>query len=190
MPNWCSNAVVVYGDKDEVKLFKERYAQAYVNSHKNNTWGTYELFAIHNYDKEFILSDRSGWIRGPIYDSNELEEDGTFRFFFESAWSPMIDGIRRILSERYKTLRCEVVAEECGEAIYVNTDVAGRFFQDRYVIYSDETGSEYFENDSQLIKFLKETFNYDVVYTEEFWDDQTIEYAPGKEFDFHRFVAY
>jgi len=189
MPNWCSNAVVVYGDKDEVKLFKERYAQAYVNSHKNNTWGTYELFAIHNYDKEFILSDRSGWIRGPIDDVIEPQDPEAFRFFFDTAWSPMIDGMRRILKERYKTLRCEVVAEECGEAIYINTDLTERYFRDKYCLYSDQTGSEYFEEDKELVKFVQEVFHLGIK-PETIKDDFYIEYAPGEELSIHRFVAY
>lgn len=189
MPNWCSNAVVVYGDKDEVKLFKERYAQAYINSCKNNTWGTYELFAVHNYNKDFILSDRSDWIRGPIDDVNEPQDPRAFRFYFESAWSPMIDGLRRILSERYKTLRCEVVAEECGEAIYINTDTDGKFFRDKYCLYSDQTGSEYFEDDEELVKFVKDEFDLDIT-PSEIDDDFDIEYAPDEELSIHRFVAY
>lgn len=187
MPNWCSNAVVVYGDKDEVELFKERYKQAYVNSCKNNTWGTYELFAVHNYED---ILNHPDWIRGPIYDSTSLEEDGTFRFFFESAWSPMIDGLRRILDERYKTLQCEVVAEECGEAIYINTDTKGRFFRDKYCLYSDETGSEYFETDEELLNFVKEEFNYNLPDPKNLKDDVYIEYAPDQEFSIHCFTGW
>ena len=187
MPNWCSNAVVVYGDKDEVELFKERYRQAYVNSCKNNTWGTYELFVVHNYEDVLNHPD---WIRGPIYDSESLEEDGTFRFFFESAWSPMIDGLKRILDERYKTLQCEVVAEECGECIYINTDTKGRFFRDKYCLYSDETGSEYFETDEELLRFVKEEFNYNLPDPKNLKDDVYIEYAPDQEFSIHCFTGW
>ena len=190
MPNWCSNAVVVYGDKDEVKLFKERYAQAYLNSCKNNTWGTYELFAVHNYAKEYILKECEEYVRGPIYESTSIEPDGTFRFFFESAWSPMIDGIRRILDENYKTLQCEVVAEECGEEIYINTDTQGRFFRDKYCLYSDETGSEYFESDEELVRFVKEEFHYNLPNPRNLKNDVYIEYAPDQEFSIHCFTTY
>ena len=186
MPNWCSNSVVVYGRKDEVELFKERYKQAYVNSCKNNTWGTYELFAIHNYED---ILNHPDWIRGPIYDSTSLEEDGTFRFFFESAWSPMIDGIKRILDERYETLQCEIISEECGECIYINTDTKGKYFKDKFCLYSDQTGSEYFETDEELAKFVKEEFELNII-PNKIKDDFYIEYAPDEELSIHRFVAY
>lgn len=189
------NSVVVYGkDKNELELFKERYEKAYRAQQENNHWGTYELFVAHNYDGESVLK-RDDYIRGPIYECGRIKyDDGDFwlSFEFESAWSPMIDGLQTILNENYKTLRMVVIAEECGCDIYINTDTQHRFFKDKYCTYDDDKGSEYFTSDEDLIKYMKEEFGYDIEDVDALEDDDEFEIDDDDyhSVSFHRFTSW
>lgn len=196
MPNWCTNSVVVYGkDKNELELFKERYEKAYRAQKENKHWGTYELFVAHNYDGERVLEGDYDYIRGPIYECGRIKyDDGDFwlSFEFESAWSPMIDGLRTILDKNYKTLRMVVMAEECGCDLYINTDEEHRFFKDKYCTYDDDKGSEYFTSDGELIKYMKEEFGYDIEDVDALEDDDEFEIDDDDyhSVSFHRFTSW
>lgn len=195
MPNWCSNSAIVYGSKDDVEKFKFNLTLAQHYGSKDGHWGTYELFFVHGYTNDFILKDpSSGYVRGNIIDVNDIDDlgDGLFAlsFFFESAWGPMIDGLRKICSEKYENLKCEILAEECGNEVYINTDTSGKFFSEKYCVDDPDAGIEYFDNDAQLIKYVKDTFNYDIKDVSQLADDDVIDYADDKSFNFHRFANY
>jgi hypothetical protein len=59
----------------------------------------------------------------------------------ETAWSPLPEVYEKF-AEKYG-LSFVYIAEECGCEIYVNTDVEGRFFTDRYILdYFEVEGLE------------------------------------------------
>lgn len=194
MPNWCSNSAVVYGkNKTEIETFARKYKQAYEQSQTNQHWGTYELFIVHGYDDQYTLSDKSDYIRGHLYEPEPIQQlrDGTyyFSFFFETAWGPMVDGLNRILNERYTSLKSVILAEECGNGVFINTDINHIFFDEKYCVDSDN-GMEYFETDQQLIKYLKSEFGYEINSPDELNDGDTIELPNDNWFNFYQFAAY
>jgi hypothetical protein len=198
MPNWCWNSIVVYGSKKEVLKFRENFIKAYDQALINKHWSTYELYVVHGYDDEFIMGYKSSYIRGNIYDAKDsvvyTKTDGSnviywCRFFFESAWAPMYDGIKFLIENNYEELKFVLLAEECGVGIYVNTDVDHTFFSDKYCVYSEDGGSEYFENDEELIKYMKDTFNYDIEDISALYDDDFFEISNDVTVNFYRFTT-
>ena len=193
MPNWCTNSVVVYGNKSEIEIFRQKYEQAFKQMQENKNWGTYELFMVHGYEHNFTLSDKSDWIRGQLYEPNGTGTlpDGTcyFSFYFESAWGPMIDGLNRILKDNYKTLKSVILAEEFGNGIFVNTDTEHKFFDEKYCIDSDELGMEYFSNDHDLIEYIKNELGIYIESVDKLTEEDSIELPNNHWFNFFRYTA-
>lgn len=198
MPNWCSNSVVVYGPEKEVLKFYKNFVKAYEQALVNKHWSTYELYVVHGYDDEFITSDKSSYIRGSLYDPektliySEVKDSKLIYWcilYFETAWAPMYDGLKLLIENNYEELKFVLLAEECGSAIYVNTDVDHMFFNDKYCVYSDDGGSEYFESDEELIKYMKEEFNYDIKDVSALYDDDFFEVSNDVTVNFYRFTS-
>jgi hypothetical protein len=136
MPNWTSNSIAFYqedGGNDLLEAFYtdiERYQNfADVNGSLSNWCGHYLIASKINPDD---LSCRGFFTNCELHDSH-------VRIDMESAWSPLPE-VYDLLAEKYNLLYV-YIADEPGCEIYVNTDVEGRFFTDRYIL-------DYFEIES------------------------------------------
>lgn len=192
MPNWCSNSIAITGSKRELGVLYDRMRAAQASSTVTQNWWTFELFVQHFYNKEEILEPFFPYVGGSLDDIKAPEKCGDEYVIFlwiTTRWSHMIDGFRKILSQ-YLTTKLYYVAEESGEALYINTDVKHRFFSDMYVIYDDDNGSEYFNSDVSFLNFMKQTYDKDIPLISDLKDDDEIDVGNGKSISFHRFVSY
>jgi hypothetical protein len=129
VPNWTSNSIAFYqedGGKDLLEAFYtdiERYQNfADVNGSPSNWCGHYLIASKINPDD---LSCRGFFTNCELH-SNHVRID------METAWSPLPEVYEKF-AEKYG-LSFVYIAEECGSEIYVNTDVDGKFFTDRYIL--------------------------------------------------------
>ena len=128
--NWCSNSIAFYQEDGGNALVEAFYAdvQKYMNFIDPET------------------NKPSDWV-GHWFDSNRINTDNLYtRGFFtdcdfygtyvvlhmETAWGPLPE-VWNLMAEKYN-LSYVYCSEECGCAVYVNTDSEGRFFSDRYIL--------------------------------------------------------
>ena len=192
MPNWCDFSAVVHGEKKEIDIFYQRCLDAQRKSAISQNWWTFELCLEHGYKKEEVMSNSFRYVGGsldqidaPVFNG----KDWHIYIYMTTRWSPMVDGFNKLLSN-YISLKGVYCAEEPGCEIYVNTDTEGRFFSVKYCIYDDDDGSEYFDSDSEFIKYMKDTYKKDIPLISDLKDDDDIKVKRGKSIRFHRFVAY
>ena len=130
MPNWCSNSIAFYQEDGGNSMVEAFYAD--VQKYQNYT------------DPETgKASDWVGhWLQSNRVDTNNLYTRGFFqncelngdhvRVDMETAWAPLPE-VWDLMAEKYE-LAYVYISEECGCAVYVNTDYAGRFFSSRYLL--------------------------------------------------------
>ena len=140
MPNWCNNFYAFYvKDEDKgdlARLHKNLVEVMQTPSEVKNDFepGWLGKVAIkHGFDYEEISC--RGYIR-------ELEDyrpgDSFFTLSSETAWSPTNELWKAVI-EQYTGIAFVYTAEEPGCELYINTDVEGVYFSDRYLmdIYGD-----------------------------------------------------
>ena len=159
MPNWCSNNMVVYGSPTEVKDFRQKCLNAIANAKVTKNWGLYEIYVQFGYEKDEILnSHKLEYNRGHIEDVSNLhyvdEKTLCFNVYYESAWSPMIDGFNYLLANHYDTLRQVTLAEEGGCDIFINTDTQHRFFDEKYYVYVEDYDTYYLTCEEEVCKVI------------------------------------
>jgi hypothetical protein len=138
MPNWCNNSIAFYqGDSgnDLLEAFYtdiERYQNfTDINGSLSNWCGHYLI--VNQVDVESI------YCRG-FFTNCELHSDHV-KIDMDTAWSPLPEVYEKF-AEKYG-LSYVYIAEECGSEIYVNTDIDGKFFTDRYILdYFEVEGLE------------------------------------------------
>ena len=159
MPNWCSNNMVVYGSPTEVKDFRQKCLNAIAAAQQTKHWGLYEIYVQFGYKEEEILnSHKLEYNRGHFDDVSNLHyvDDNTLSFsvYYESAWSPMIDGFNYLLANHYKTLKQVTLAEEGGCEIFINTDTKHLFFDEKYYVYVEDYDTYYLTNEEEVCKVI------------------------------------
>ena len=150
MPNWCSTTFFIYGDEVELCKFYMDLTAA-TSEHPNfdpqdNSWNTHwigNMFLQAGYIEKEALTDLE--CRGSI-EGFELTEDKTGRkgvlLSEEIAWGPNPTSIRKMIDEKYRgKLDFVYIAEESGMGVYINTDVDGVMFEERWLVeWEDEFG--------------------------------------------------
>ncbi len=94
---------------------------------------------------------------------DDFDEDDTyFAIDTETAWEPLSEFWDCILKQ-YEGISYVYIAEEPGFRLYINTDVSGDIFPDRFIFYNDKGKNMYFKDVIELIKYvnkyLGKTFN-------------------------------
>ena len=162
MANYCSNSVAFYSEDNE-RL--DAFRKLMVESFRESRHGTVRDFAIKcGYSQEEVIQFTDG--RDTFVDiADELsEKEGVFYFIVqtESAWSPNVEVFVKVIREKFNDdFGIEYCSEEPGVAIYINTDVEGFFFPDRYYLDScinNEYETEYFETKQEVLCWIKDKF--------------------------------
>ncbi len=182
MPNWCYNSVKVYGNKPHVEMVLEFMLKALRDAPNQDAsdptrWiGQFIVQAGGNWEE---ISCR-GWV--DEIDDEVLDLDvGEACFFleFHSAWGPQmgaincaIDAALRNIPEEDRDVDYVYMAEESGNGVYINTDIEGRFFEDKYIIDIDdnfddipdgfEEGANYFKSSNSAIRFLRQLTDIEI----------------------------
>lgn len=180
MANWCYNYIAIYR-KDLKGESLIQIQDLYVKLQSFGTAGSILGEPIKDSEGNYVAQDWYGDLlvmcgipekdiecRGTIQDvrwvNDKRDDGGWIEIQTETAWSPQVkDVVGRMLEDYYPDLSYDFIAEEPGCEIYINTDITGRFFTDRYKIdydiseidpkYSD---TEYFDNEEDFLKRVKE----------------------------------
>lgn len=147
MPNWCTDQVVFTSSNLDNLLNLERDlddALRLINE-GDETW----IGRLLRYKGEDV---GKFYCRGFIYyasDKEEVEETEQFTLNVNSAWVPAID-VYDWIAEQYD-LDYVLAAEEPGCDIYINTDVTGDIFGQRYYVYHENLGGRCFSTVDEII---------------------------------------
>jgi hypothetical protein len=123
MANWASNSIAFYQEDGGNALLQAFYAdvQKYVES--GDDWVGHMLESNRvNTDEMYTR----GFFQCCVLNSDHVRVD------METAWGPLPE-VWDKMAEKYG-LAYVYISEECGMSVYVNTDVSGRFFCDRYLL--------------------------------------------------------
>jgi len=131
MANCCINSVAFIAENDEALPELERLRDKLVETRKIPDGGyLYTVLQEHSINPDNLSC------RGEILDIGEIETTFVeklpcFTIGTETAWSPTSEAWEAIL-EKYKGIFTVYTAEELGNGIFINTDVQGYCFTDRY----------------------------------------------------------
>lgn len=161
MPNWCSNSMYVWGDRQQVYKFYMDVTTA-LSDHPNfepeeNDWSRNWIANIffqagYTYDE---IKSRNFLVRGSIdyvaLVTDNMDDLGV-RFDEETAWGPNDDAIETLLDEKYPGLQFVFIAEEPGCEVYCNSDSEGRMFLERWAAEWTVDGGDYEGEDYECDK--------------------------------------
>ena len=141
MANWCSNMFAIY-PKDNSDLGKAQLKRLFAQLRKVTQIDYPEGTKEHGWYG--LLSVMRGKDAEDVYAKGSIEDiqwyDDHIFMQTETAWEPQDDVVMDMLDcKECSELDFELLAEEGGNEIYINTDTSGRFFSDRYVLDYDLT---------------------------------------------------
>ena len=175
MPNWC-NTEVIFTGKNIKKLYNDwKRADKEIKEGDKHWLG--RLFLYKNVPTEHLP-----YCRGFV-DDIELYEYLLIRS--SDAWEPMLDAYEKI-ADMYD-LDFVIKAEEPGQGIYLNTDIEGNFFTERYIF---EFFVESYVSPTPLIRKLEKLSDY--MYFSSFTEISEVlsEYGVNDEQDMKYFCEY
>ena len=163
MANYCSNNIAFYSsDKTLLQNLHNIMLDVFNNSKCKSV---YEILLKHGYSKEEAekISDRRDYLS---YMEFELTDKRCGYYAFkaetESAWQPNMTSFFQLLLDKYDNkISLVYVAEEPGSCIFINTDVDGLFFTDKYRIdycIEDCYEIEYFDSFKEVTDYINEKF--------------------------------
>lgn len=150
MANWCSTVYVFYGENKEGidNLFKDLKEV----EEKDNTW-------IGNVfmKKGFTEKEAEELVYRSFITSVCRYKTGEVELTCEDAWNYHYEAMSELIDKYGEGIHFEMLAEECGNGIFVNTDEGGVYFTDRFMIDCDIDGNcfnEYFANEEGLREYV------------------------------------
>lgn len=164
MPNWCNSRFAIIADNNSKKELKRLY------DNLNNTMNS-KCPQENGFGNEWLghvaIDNELPWnrlcCRGRILDiDNKITQLNENKDYFivttETAWTPPVELFNEIL-KKYKGLTYKYIAEEEGNEVYINTDITGDIFPERYLFYTEDKGYQYFRTKEELLKGMNEYFN-------------------------------
>ena len=114
---------------------------------------------------------RASWTGAQDVSSPQDPDIAILRFTEDSKWtrSEGVSLIQRILSEQEEDGTIEespiyavyFVTEEPGCGIFEVSDPDSKYFSERYQVYHEEYGTEYFDTEADVLEWINETFGTD-----------------------------
>ena len=181
MPNWCETGVFFYGgaENELQRLFTDINRIREINQ-INNAFFKFENEYRLPFTLEPVPSEEADplWIGGLLYhvgqeasevncrgffrafdDESEfaIQEDGGIGTCINCAWGPFVD-VFQLIANAYgqEFVFC---AEEPNMGVYINTDISGQHFTDRYVLewlLEGAVGEVRFSTEAALLEQLAE----------------------------------
>ena len=178
MANWCTNDVIFHGEKTNILAMWVLINQAFEEEFKDiirtkfdadGSWCGYLAFMFGgsvdgvSLEKGHLIEDPTSdqiSCRGFLQEEPQLSPDKkSIRFFVESAWGPL-DELWQLMAALCE-VEVDYIAEEPGCEIYINTDVSGQYFSDRYILFDENTGCDYFANEKHFLEAFNELTGQD-----------------------------
>lgn len=171
MPNWCYTGYVFYGDENAVKKLGKDIKKFTSKNYMENGFGTNWLGnVVLGYGFPYEECDFT--FRGAIIDFEE--NGGVLYVTTETAWAPMTEMWDAIFEKHFKSENGETsihyvfIAEEPGNEVYINTDIKGEFFPERYILEIEGTPehqnfeSYYMVNEKNVEDTVNRIFGTDI----------------------------
>ena len=167
MPNWCYTKYCFYGDSAAIKTLGKDIKRFTSKNYRENDFGKNWLGnVLLGYG--FAYEGNSFSFRGSILD---MEEGKDCLFLStETAWAPMPEMWDAIFEKHFKAedetilISYVFLSEEPGCALYVNTDMSGQIFPERYLLELGELPEKedcetfYMRDEQEVIKTVNEIF--------------------------------
>lgn len=151
MPNWCITNYAVEGDEKDIKRLKKMFDRTLARKNQAAKSG-FGSGWLGNLLKTFGKNWKEYACRGSFSSPRTDEENPrVFRFETETAWS-RCDCVEEIIRERFPGVGIYFFEEEGGSAIFQTNDAAARFFEEQWLVESDDE-TNYF-TDEQMIEFF------------------------------------
>lgn len=172
MPNWNYDNITIYSptnDLDMIKKLRNDIKDALSDNptkfnRPKNSWGKCWLGNIilenvpyneDNKNNEFNFY----YPRGSIiwWEDENNNESEIIHFDCEHAWDSWMPYLQLYLDNYYPGLKVVGLAEECGEQVYINTDIEHKFYMEKYQV---EMLDDYYylTSDQDLIKLFTKCF--------------------------------
>ena len=162
MANLCINSIVFYSSDREALSVLRIYIIGTMAPFGSGE--VRDLLIKLGYQKR--EAEELAQARNSIVHCNEVEklDDGAYYLMFqtESAWVPHVEPFEHLLKTRYANrIKMVYCSEECGMEVYVNTDVQGIFFPERFLVdcsYKGEYYTLYLDTYKEVIEWVHEIF--------------------------------
>lgn len=157
MPNWCDVSYVFEGPKEDIYQFQKNLIkctslEALPNDFGKNWEG--------NVAFGFGLDYGKFCCRGEIETIYEIQKGKNGFDWFSvdcfDAWEPNHELIDAIIDKFYPSITYELMAEEPGCEVFINTDEEGKYFPYRYRIVLDRGDEELIEKRCENIEKVNE----------------------------------
>ena len=150
MANMASVAYAIEGPKEILQKINEAIVIA-VNSNDNR----YELYKAAEY-LNLPIEEGKTKLGGEISEEPTWDENtGALRFWSEERWS--LQDFAELLEKHFPNIKVYWVVEESGMEIYCTNDRGGKYFPERYWVYTAIDGIynfEYFKTEEDVYKWL------------------------------------
>lgn len=158
MANYCSNRIAFFSPFEAPLKTLHRQILLCMDDFDSNNF--LRLLLLNGYSEP--EAEESCDRRDSFSDCDpKITKDGDTYFFeaeTETAWSPHMEVLQKMLAEKYhNTIRMVYTAEEPGCGVYYNSDTEGRFFSTRYKVDCCHDGDyleEYFAEYQQLVDWV------------------------------------
>lgn len=160
MANYCINYITFFSTNQQSLETLHADLQNFMKTSSDKT--VYTLLKNIGYDE---VADRETYSQRHYllsYDEKIKERDNCYYFELctESAWSPCMGGIKYLVNYYYNAeVNMVYQSEEPGCEVYVNTDVEGIFYPEKYrvSIYksNDEWEELYFSTMKEVVTHLQ-----------------------------------
>jgi hypothetical protein len=161
-------------------------------------------FGLGTICKHFDMKTDEWACRGEVCDITECSSTPNKKTYFElyqvDAWTPNVEMWKHILNENYPLLGMVYKAEEPGCGIFINSDMSGEYFPEKYCTdywsdseshgsfakYGDE-GMDYYDSERELLNDWNKRTNQEFTSVKElmeFFADQEDE-----EFYIHEYTG-
>jgi len=162
MANYFTNRIVFYGEDKKALTDLLGKISACVDEPANNKVRTFLELAGLNAEDAKACADSHDFFTYLDFTVQENPCGGYFEVQTESAWSANIEGFYKVLRKTYDgKINLVYQSEEAGCGIFINSDIEGMFFTERYRLdycYGDSSVREYFSTWQEAAEFLNDVF--------------------------------
>lgn len=146
MANWCDTTYVFEGTREDIFRFQNDLKK-YTSSQFANRVGTRPAWE-GNIAFGFGFDPESIPCRGIIETIYEIQKGKDFDWFCidcSDAWGPNYELFAEVIESWFPAITYEMMAEEPGGEVFINTDTEGKYFPFHYRIVIDTGGNDYIE---------------------------------------------
>ena len=166
MPNWCYTDYTFIGNENEIKDFCNKIKSFTSKERIPNNFGN---FWLGNVVDGFSFDYNEIDCRGEVLSVSEITKhlsECKFSVNIMTAWKPFNQMWKKIVEKYYPSIKYVFIAEEAGNEIFINTDVEGSIYSDRFCMelsvpekYECES-TYYFSSEKDITETLNSIFGY------------------------------